>query len=290
MARRLLAGSAIGGQRVRPGMNQAPSLGRRVLGAGAMLLGTTMLVWRDFESVWQPMPPSFPARTVAALAAGVLLIIAGTALQRASSARFGAAALVCVFAAFAALWAPRVAAAPGTLGTWLGLAEESAVALASATMLVQLPARSAGWSSAGRSLQAAFGTCVLVFGSAHLVYPVQTAALVPGWLPPGPLTWAYLTGIADLLAGASLLTGVRARLAARLLAIMFGVFGALVWGPALIGKWADQFTWAGNALNLTLVGAAWVIADRLAADRTLHRRTWGAERAGIGGDRPAPAA
>lgn len=241
----------------------APTTGRCVLGGGAMLLGATMLASHDFAAVWQPVAASGVARTVAAVAVGVLLAMGGGALQRARSAKVGAVVLTCLFAAFALLWIPRIMAAPGILGTWLGLAEECAVALASATLLWRSRSSSAASSSAASGLRRAFAICVLVFGSAHIAYPVQTAALVPGWLPPGPVAWVYITGVADLVAGASLLTGVRARLAAQLLAVMFGVFGALVWAPALIGKWTDQITWAGNALNLALVGAAWVIADGL---------------------------
>jgi hypothetical protein len=43
-------------------------------------------------------------------------------------------------------------------------------------------------------------------------------------------------------------------------------FGVLVWAPMLIAQ-PSHFNWAGNAINLALTGAAWVIADSIASRR-----------------------
>ena len=52
-------------------------------------------------------------------------------------------------------------------------------------------------------------------------------------------------------------------LAARLLAAMLAVFGLLVWLPALAAHPQAHLTWAGNAVNLASVGAAWIVAELL---------------------------
>jgi len=113
--------------------------------------------------------------------------------------------------------------------------------------------------------QIAFGVCALLFGGAHFFYLNLTVPLVPKWLPPNQVFWAYATGIAHIAAGVAILTGVQARLAAILLAIMFASFTPLVHLPMLLVDPSSRTNWSENALNLALIGAAWVVADSLTA-------------------------
>ena len=95
-----------------------------------------------------------------------------------------------------------------------------------------------------------------------------TAPLVPKWLPPTQEFWGYATGVCFVAAGLALLTGVQARLAAVLLTAMIAGFGVLANGRVLLTDLSNHFNWTESALNLALVGAAWVVADSLApADR-----------------------
>jgi hypothetical protein len=50
-------------------------------------------------------------------------------------------------------------------------------------------------------------------------------------------------------------------LAARLLTAMIAGFGLLVWLPALVASPKDHFVSCANAVNLALLGAAWVVGD-----------------------------
>jgi uncharacterized membrane protein YphA (DoxX/SURF4 family) len=115
----------------------------------------------------------------------------------------------------------------------------------------------------------AFGLCLLVFGTAHFVYMNLTAPLVPKWLPPNQEFWGYLTGVAHIAAGVAILTGVQARLAAVLLTIMFALFSVMVHIPLVIATPSNHWFWNENAVNLALIGAAWVVADSLARTRRL---------------------
>jgi len=90
-----------------------------------------------------------------------------------------------------------------------------------------------------------------------------TAPLVPKWLPPSQEFWGYTTGIGHIAAGLAILTGVRARLAACLLTAMYASFTLLVHGPMLLADPSNHFIWTENALNLALIGVAWVVADSL---------------------------
>jgi uncharacterized membrane protein YphA (DoxX/SURF4 family) len=116
------------------------------------------------------------------------------------------------------------------------------------------------------------GVCLLMFGLAHFLYLDFTASMVPAWLPGGQRFWAILTGAAHLLAGVALLSGIKARLAAILLTVMFASFSVLVHLPTLIADPHSHLNWVINAINLALTGAAWSIATALAQTNT-HRET-----------------
>ena len=109
--------------------------------------------------------------------------------------------------------------------------------------------------------QLTFGVCALLFGGAHFFYMNLTAPMVPQWLPPTQEFWAYATGVGHIAAGVAILTGVQARLAAILLTAMFASFSLLVHGPMLLADPSSRTNWSESALNLALIGAAWVVAD-----------------------------
>ena len=94
-----------------------------------------------------------------------------------------------------------------------------------------------------------------------------TAPLVPRWLLPSQAFWAYATGLCHIAAGLALLSGVQARLAAILLTVMFVCFTLLVHAPMLLADPSSHWIWSENALNLALIGVAWVVADSLARPR-----------------------
>jgi uncharacterized membrane protein YphA (DoxX/SURF4 family) len=75
--------------------------------------------------------------------------------------------------------------------------------------------------------------------------------------------WAITTTIAFALAAIALLTGRSALLASRLLTAMLVGFGLLVWLPAPFTDPHKIINWAGNAQNLAITGAAWIVADFL---------------------------
>jgi uncharacterized membrane protein len=112
----------------------------------------------------------------------------------------------------------------------------------------------------------AFGICAILFGGAHFAYMNMTAPLVPQWLPPNQVFWGYATGIFHIAGGIAILTGIRARLAAILLTVMYALFTPLALVPELVAT-PSFFAWSENATNLVLVGVAWVVADSLAWTR-----------------------
>jgi uncharacterized membrane protein YphA (DoxX/SURF4 family) len=129
------------------------------------------------------------------------------------------------------------------------------------------------------------GVCLLMFGVAHFLYLDFTASMVPAWLPPGQKFWALLTGAAHLAAGIALLSGIKARLAAILLTVMFATFSLLVHLPALVADPHSHLNWVINAINLALTGAAWTIATALVQTNTRREEpAAGAVQTSITGD------
>ncbi len=235
-----------------------PTIGSRVYGLAAILLGGVIIAWHDFTATWQPVPEALPERALFAYAAGALLLVAGLALAVRRRERTAALVVTALSLVFAAGWVGRVVAAPQVFGTWLGLAEQVAVALGGLAIVA------AKQGPAAHGLRVLFGLCLLVFGAAHLIYARETAAMVPGWLPPGTRFWALATGAADIAAGLALLAGPFALLAARLATAMFVGFGLLVWLPMLVAAPTEQINWAGTAFTFAIAAAAWAVADLIA--------------------------
>lgn len=239
------------------------SLGFRVYGVAAMLLGIVGLVWDDFALVWQPVPHGLPGRPELAFVAAALLFLGGALLNWRTSAYRGACLLLILYAIdVLVLHVPRLVEHPLTLTSWSGVAEQ--LALVVGGMICVMATRPWTGPGAARWLRVArmlFGGCLLVFGAVHFKYAEATAAMVPAWLPPGPFFWAYATGIAHVTAGICILANRKARLAAIWLTVMFAGFGILVHLPLLWSDPSSHLNWVMNAMNLALTGSAWVVAD-----------------------------
>jgi uncharacterized membrane protein len=239
--------------------------GWRVYGLGVMALGIVCLALGDFDP-GQPVPKGFPDRTALAYAAAAFMFVAGAAIEWRRTVAWSAAALTAYYTLIVVILMNGgvVLAHYAEFGTYSGVAEQLAIAAgglivyaSSAKIDVALAAHLT------RLGQLAFGVCALLFGGAHFFYMNLTAPLVPKWLPPTQEFWAYATGVGHIAAGVAILTDVKARLAANLLTIMFASFTPLVHVPMLLADPSSHMNWSENALNLALIGAAWVVADSL---------------------------
>jgi hypothetical protein len=253
-------------------------IGIALFGAASAAAGVLDLVWGEFEPDHQPLHAwgdHIPGVTIFAYIAAVWLIVGGAALLWSRSIRFGAAALTILYAIFVLFPLPRFITAPHYLGyraaVYIGVlsnvCEQVIVFVAAATLWWWLSAQDAQSPKAALACRCAFGLCPLAFGVGNLLAIDAVTPLVPKWLPPSTTFWAVLTGIAFALAGLAILSGVLDVLAARLLGAMLLVFSALALLPLIIATPHDHVAWGGNAYNLTVVGAAWIIAEWLADRR-----------------------
>ncbi|MGA7556360.1 MAG: hypothetical protein WBW54_21635 [Candidatus Acidiferrales bacterium] len=240
--------------------------GWRFYGLGVLAIALASLVFREFDP-GQPMPDKFPARAALACAAGALMVVAAAALEWRRTVAWGAAALTVYYALFVVvLMNGRLLFTDYAIYvTYENIAMQLAIAMAALIIFASTAGIDGAQAACLTRLgQLAFGVCALVFGGAHFVYMNMTAPMVPKWLPPSQVFWGYVTGVCFIAAGVAILTGVQARLAAILLTVMLASFGLLANLPILLGDHASHFNWTESAVNLAVVGAAWVLADSLA--------------------------
>ena len=235
-------------------------LGRHVYGLAAIIFGIVTLGWRDFTT-WQQNIPRF---VIVVYLVAALELVGGVAIQWPKTARAGAAALAIIYTVFALSWVPRIVKEPLVYDRWGNFFEQ--LSIVSGAMIVY------AWTSrddSGRPAKISrmgylfFGICVISFTLEQLFYLSATASFVPKWIPPGQMFWAITTTVAFALAAIALLSGHAALLASRLLTLMLVGFALLVWLPTLFADAHKLFSWAGNAQNLAITGAAWVVADFL---------------------------
>lgn len=101
----------------------------------------------------------------------------------------------------------------------------------------------------------------LAFGIFHLMNANQMAGMIPSYLPGG-VFWVYLSGIALLLAGISILTGRSTKLATMLLGIMLLLFVVILHAPNLSNPDAmtAQMAMSGMLKDIGLAGAAFMLS------------------------------
>ena len=94
-------------------------------------------------------------------------------------------------------------------------------------------ARASGLDKLRALAPAAYAIPLVIFGADHLSSVKEVMRIVPSWMP-GKMFWTIFVGAALILAGFSILLGIRRQLSTTLLGIMFFLFEALMHIPSLI--------------------------------------------------------
>ena len=244
-------------------------------GLATALTGILNIVWGDFDSSHQPITSlgkNIPGQHALAYLASVWLIAAGLALLWRRTEKIGAAASAIAYLTFAALWLPRYFAGIHALGWRLdvllgisfGLAQQ-VMLLAPAVLVYSLTAApdSLVQKRAVIATRWMLGVPPVIFGLFHLTSLRVFASIVPQWMSFTHF-WAVLTGLAFLLAGCAICSGIRDVLAARLLAFMLLLFEGMVEIPPIFIRPHHQPTWGAAVYNLSAIGACWAFAEYLA--------------------------
>lgn|SRR6185437_3036840 len=230
-------------------------------------LGLWGLIGREFAAIWQPVPKHWPAREALMWATGLVALGCGLGLLWKRTAAAAAGVLAAVLLAWLLVFKARVAvAAPGVAVVWENCGETAVLTAAAwvlfATSGVRAPI--VGGDTGVRLARILYGLAMIAFGVAHMAYAKETAALVPRWLP-GHVTWAWATGAAYVAAGAAILVGAWARLAATLSAVQMGLFTLLVWAPVVARGHVSAGDWNETAVSWSLTAAGCVVAASYAS-------------------------
>ncbi len=146
-----------------------------------------------------------------------------------------------------------------------------------------------GFVAARRELQAAMGLDKLVavgrvlyaaplaaFGVEHLALGRVIIGAVPVWMP-ARLFWVYFVAIALIAAAFSLALGIRVRLTATLLAIMFFLFVVMIHMPNAVAQVHDRIIWNVALRDLSFGAGALALAGYLGSgsrDRSENVVVW----------------
>jgi uncharacterized membrane protein YphA (DoxX/SURF4 family) len=110
---------------------------------------------------------------------------------------------------------------------------------------------------------------IAAFGTEHFTVTKAIASIVPAWIPWHQF-WVYLVGACFIAAALSLVTGIRARLAASLLALTFFLFVLLMHAPGWAHHPRDRFALTFVLRETSFSGGALALAATLSEHR--HER------------------
>lgn len=249
-------------------MMRIASVGHVIFAAVILGLGILGLVQGEFSTYARPIPKSWPAREVLDHLCSCICVAAGLGLVWKRTAAPAARLLLAYLLLCMLLFNMRIIILHPLVEVAYQNWGQTGVIVAAAWVLyawfaMDWDRRHLGFAVGERGVRIArvfYGLSLIAFGFSHFAYLDNTTVLVPGWLP-GPVFWAYFTGVAYLAAGAGVLTGVLARLAASLSALQMGLFLPVVWLPVLIAGNVTAFRWGEIVATVALAAAGWVVAD-----------------------------
>jgi hypothetical protein len=253
--------------------DQPMKLGVWFYGLGTILTGILNIAWGAFDASHQPIKFLGKGQHLLAYIAGVWLVAAGLAMLWRRSARIGAAASAIAYLFFAASWLPRYYAGIHAygwriavfLGISFGLVQQLMLVAPAAILYVSTASPvSLLQNRVAIAARYMLGLPPIVFGLFHLTAIPIFAGIVPHWIRFGYF-WAVLTGIAFILAGSAICSGIMDVLAARLLAFMLLLFEGLVEVPPIFIRLHNQATWGAAVYNLAAIGACLIFAEFLAS-------------------------
>jgi uncharacterized membrane protein YphA (DoxX/SURF4 family) len=250
------------------------AVGRVVFAVAIASLGVLSLVYGDVVAGLEPLPAPAPGKPFIGYLTGIVLLAAGVGVLIDRTARVAAVSLGVVFTLWVLLLhVPNLAQHPREPNAWTIAFETLALCGATWVLAGTVPGDPTADPRRDRMLEKArtfgriaFGVSLPIFGIQHYMYAEFVSALVPAWLP-ARLFLAYFTGTAFFAAGLSIATTVKARLAAMLLAIMFGTWVFILHLPRAAAKLDARLEWTSLCIAMAMCGSAWLIATSLREKR-----------------------
>ena len=236
--------------------------------------GVLDLIWGEFEAAHQPigaLGDNIPGQKIFAYITAVWMILAGAAILWRRTRRAAALAAALIYLVFGLFWLPRFYTAPHILGFRLtliigllaGMFTQLMVVAGALVLFTSVAGSSSYWSEKSSAVARwVIGLAAVFFGVVHLTGVQGVAGMVPKWMPPNRPFWVIVSGVAFLLAGLAILSGILNRVAAHLLALMI-VFFEIALIPMIFANPGNHIAWGSNAYSLAAAGAVWIFASSI---------------------------
>jgi uncharacterized membrane protein len=240
-------------------MEKSQTLGRILVAISLVVFGVQHFIYGGFVATL--VPAFMPGRLFWAYFVGVAFVAAAIGIVTRILARPAATMLGVMFFLFVVLLhIPRIVGLARDGNEWtsgfVALAMcGSAWILASAAPLEERE-KADPFLRLGRYF---FAFPFVAFGIQHFVYAAYAAGLGPPWYLGRPL-WMCFVGVLFAAAGAAIILGQKAQMAASLLATMLILFFLLLYVPRIIGQLHNPGPWTSGFEILGLCGGAVVLA------------------------------
>jgi hypothetical protein len=237
--------------------------GRIVFGAAALLFGVIALMWHDADT-WQNLQHiwSLPLGAIIGGCLMVALIAGGIGMWLDWTAHVASVVLGVVYVCFSLACIPDTIAAANVYDKYGG-SFFIFFSLVCGVIALYATTEPNGTTAVvlGRVARLGLGVCAISFMLGQALLLRETAQLVPKWIPPSQMFWAIVTTAAFGLAAVAILLNRQARLAMRLMTLMLGVFGVVIWIPHVVAHPKSHFNWSECALTFLVTGAAWTVSE-----------------------------
>ena len=240
-----------------------PTAARFLFALTFIALGVIGLMSGTFAPSWQPVPETAPDREPLFYFSVTASLACGTGLLARRTAAAAALALLVVLLVWTALFKfPFIVRAPLEEVSYQTNGENFVLIAASWVLYAGLAKAPAfpGGEVGLRIAYLLYGLALIAFGLSHVFYLEMTAPLVPAWLP-GPVFWAYSTGVIYLLAGIVIATGLATRPGTLAAAAQITLITLLVWGPMVLTGPLSDMHWQETMVSLALTAGALVLAS-----------------------------
>ena len=199
-------------------------------------------------------PPWYPVHRSFSISACIFLLAAGLLTR-------GAAHLAALLLGSALLVRVVVIHLPQLLmhlrdpNIWTGFGEVLALAGGAWMLAAALPGSSSPFTRALANGRYAFAGSLVIFGVLHFRYAFFISTLIPAWIPER-FFFANFVGLCFIAAALAIATGVRARLAAYLLAAMFFIWVAILHAPRVAHSPHSGNEWTSMFIALAMAASS----------------------------------
>jgi hypothetical protein len=212
-------------------------------------------------------PPWYPIGRPLSIAAGILLLAAAIGLLIRTTAHLAASLLGAGLLLRVLIFhLPQLVTHLGDPNIWTVFGEVLALAGAAWMLAAVLPAPiPAGRTvltrmlAAGRTVLTAgryiFAAPLVIFSVLHFKYAFFISNLIPRWIPER-FFFANFVGLCFLCAAVAIATGIRARLAGYMLAVMFLLWVAILHVPRVAAASHNGNEWTSMLIALAMAGSA----------------------------------